>query len=358
MEFTTVVGKKRKHHNKFTNSPISSSASEQTPELSHSSIVKKLEQADFELRNECSAIFDMLKQCLNSCCKQIEANLRVASDAGPSPSASTSTSTMQLEWNIVSYGLGRFSDSWIALYQLALLRLVAEHLHVPPARVALADPQFSPAERAFLSEKLSFQASDANDDCRHAIPLLPMPVPADELNAGAGAGAVCSCTLFYMPHCGKPMYNNVLFANWSPGRLSRVVLFGNSLTSVRDRAPSSAQFSRNFQCIERALGGGASGSAVVRETELSVAAARRSGAGATAGNALDALEPVLNDTALTCFDARTLAAQSADFWAIAEPEYDPTFLDEFIPMNASTAAASSSPSHSPKPADDSSRYIT
>lgn len=38
-------------------------------------------------------------------------------------------------------------------------------------------------------------------------------------------------TLFYMPHCGHVLYNNVLWANWGPG-VSRVCIVGNSFARI------------------------------------------------------------------------------------------------------------------------------
>ena len=45
---------------------------------------------------------------------------------------------------------------------------------------------------------------------------------------------MASFTLFFMLHCGKPLYNSVLWANWGPG-LSNVVILGNRFTSYRER---------------------------------------------------------------------------------------------------------------------------
>lgn len=35
-----------------------------------------------------------------------------------------------------------------------------------------------------------------------------------------------------MPHCGKSLYNNLLYANWSPDRLCHVIIIGNSFTNM------------------------------------------------------------------------------------------------------------------------------
>ena len=37
-----------------------------------------------------------------------------------------------------------------------------------------------------------------------------------------------------MLHCGKPLYNSVLWANWGPG-LSNVIILGNRFSSYQER---------------------------------------------------------------------------------------------------------------------------
>ena len=43
------------------------------------------------------------------------------------------------------------------------------------------------------------------------------------------------CTLFYMPHCGIAMYNNLLWANWDPSILSKIAIVGNRFSSSNER---------------------------------------------------------------------------------------------------------------------------
>ena len=43
------------------------------------------------------------------------------------------------------------------------------------------------------------------------------------------------CTLFYMPHCGIAMYNNLLWANWNPTTLSDMAVIGNRFSSYNER---------------------------------------------------------------------------------------------------------------------------
>ena len=42
-------------------------------------------------------------------------------------------------------------------------------------------------------------------------------------------------TVFYMPHCGKALYNNLLWANWQPELLSLLTIVGNSFQHMLDR---------------------------------------------------------------------------------------------------------------------------
>ena len=43
------------------------------------------------------------------------------------------------------------------------------------------------------------------------------------------------CTLFYMPHCGIAMYNNLLWANWDPSTLSKIAIIGNRFSGYNQR---------------------------------------------------------------------------------------------------------------------------
>lgn len=48
-------------------------------------------------------------------------------------------------------------------------------------------------------------------------------------------GVEGSATLFYMVHCGKALYNNLLWRNWSVGALSKMVIIGNSFRGTWER---------------------------------------------------------------------------------------------------------------------------
>ena len=51
----------------------------------------------------------------------------------------------------------------------------------------------------------------------------------------AGKRSVTQNTVFYMPHCGKALYNNLLWKNWSKERLKKLVIIGNSFDNMKLR---------------------------------------------------------------------------------------------------------------------------
>ena len=58
-----------------------------------------------------------------------------------------------------------------------------------------------------------------------------------------------SLTIFYMPHCAKALYNNLLYANWSSVHLARFVIVGNSFATMRLMALGDAM-RRSYSYIE------------------------------------------------------------------------------------------------------------
>lgn len=118
---------------------------------------------------------------------------------------------------IVCFGLGNFTQSPIALYQLALLVEMKDELAYSK-RIVLYDPCFSDFEvKALLS--LGFHLLGENTECHY--PTV------------TGGGR----TLFYMPHMYSNHYSNTLQSNWH--QLERIVLYGNSfelIMSLNDTA--------------------------------------------------------------------------------------------------------------------------
>ncbi|XP_069650631.1 SRR1-like protein [Haliaeetus albicilla] len=133
----------------------------------------------------------------------------------------------------VCYGLGRFSGCPAARHQLAFLLLLLEELGVPPDRCSLFDPVFSAQEAAALGE-LGLRLLPDNEEGKHGIEG--------------------SATLFYMVHCGKALYNNLLWRNWSERALSKMVIIGNSFKGMEERV-LSAILERDYSYIAKVLKG-------------------------------------------------------------------------------------------------------
>ncbi|CBJ29823.1 conserved unknown protein [Ectocarpus siliculosus] len=51
----------------------------------------------------------------------------------------------------------------------------------------------------------------------------------------AGGEDVATPTLFFMPHCPRRLYSNVLWANWSSRAMGSILILGNKISSYTDR---------------------------------------------------------------------------------------------------------------------------
>lgn len=127
---------------------------------------------------------------------------------------------------LICYGLGNFSSCVIARYQLAFFLCLKDDMNV--AEVSLFDPVFSIDEKTILI-RLNCNVIAKNEE---------------------GKRKIDSPTLFYMPHCAKELYNNLLWANWSPS-LSKLVILGNSFSHMMDSQPFR-QFCQNWSYISKA----------------------------------------------------------------------------------------------------------
>lgn len=182
-------------------------------------------------------------------------------------------------WSCVCYGLGRFAACPVARLQLAFLLLLLEALEVPPSRCFLFDPAFSQLELAALQE-LGLSLLTENEEGKHSINGSP--------------------TLFYMVHCGKALYNNLLWKNWSVGALSNMVIIGNSFKGIEERLPSRV-LERDYTYIAKVLKG-------VEEVALP---------------AHPRYLDTFNDTSIHWFPAYKLERLSAEAWEfLEEPTYE------------------------------------
>ena len=75
-----------------------------------------------------------------------------------------------------------------------------------PGQLFLYEPVLSAGERR-AAELLGCTLIPTDEECRRHV---------------------SKPTLFFMPHCGARLYNNVLYANWGPEAICNLVLVGNS----------------------------------------------------------------------------------------------------------------------------------
>uniref|UniRef100_A0A3Q2CV80 SRR1 domain containing n=1 Tax=Cyprinodon variegatus TaxID=28743 RepID=A0A3Q2CV80_CYPVA len=130
----------------------------------------------------------------------------------------------------VCYGLGTFSSCVSARYQLAMLLLLLDAGRIPLKDCSVYDPAFSSAERDVL-RGLGLTVLTENEEGKR---LATKP------------------TLFYLMHCGKALYNNLLWKNWSPRCLPLVTIIGNCFSGIRERT-IEREMRQDYNYISKAV---------------------------------------------------------------------------------------------------------
>ncbi|KAK9971047.1 hypothetical protein ABG768_026943 [Culter alburnus] len=130
----------------------------------------------------------------------------------------------------VCYGLGNFASCVSARYQLAMLLLLLETLQIPVGSCSVYDPVFSASECDALKE-LGFTVLTENEE---------------------GKRPVYQPTLFYLMHCGKALYNNLLWRNWMPQTLQKIIIIGNSFHGIQERM-LQREFERDYSFLSNVI---------------------------------------------------------------------------------------------------------
>ena len=112
---------------------------------------------------------------------------------------------------VVVLGVGSILDSEVSRCQLSLALLLNDQYNCIE-KIAIYDPVLSPMECSVLTT------------------LGCTPIVQDE----KGRRPADSPTLFYMPHCGASLYNNLVEVNSNPWYLSWVCILGNSFQKYQD----------------------------------------------------------------------------------------------------------------------------
>mmetsp|Transcript_15813 Transcript_15813/g.64604 ORF Transcript_15813/g.64604 Transcript_15813/m.64604 type:complete len:206 (-) Transcript_15813:2320-2937(-) len=118
----------------------------------------------------------------------------------------TASSTHRL--SLRAYGLGSFCNSRESRRQIVFAKALVSHLKIL-GDVLVFEPQFHEYD-SILAKELAFTASTFSDDA-----LFSASTP----------------TLFFMPHCPRQLYNNVLQSNWKATQLSNVMIIGNKFSN-------------------------------------------------------------------------------------------------------------------------------
>jgi hypothetical protein len=128
---------------------------------------------------------------------------------------------------MVCYGIGHFGVSRASALQAALAVLLHKCLHIR-GPLLMYDPVLTDSEK-WAANELGFTLLTVNE---------------------VGLRTVSAPTLFFMPHCGRRLYSNVLRANWDPSRLAQVLIIGNSFESYRLRMLTDYKAKQSC-CVER-----------------------------------------------------------------------------------------------------------
>lgn len=280
-----VVSKKKAiKKSSRVNTACTSAGSEQTyrldPAKDCTDVIKQINRSMAELRTS-----DFWDSCQGSLLKCQDMSPMTSDDGSINEGLmknlsledSTSTCIFSQDYDFVCYGLGNFTSCVISRHQTALLLLFLERFKIPKHRCYVFDPIFSSLEIAALRE-LGLTVVMKNEEGKHAV---------------------CKPTVFYMLHCGKALYNNLLWRNWSCDALSKMIIIGNSFKGIEERLVSRI-LQRDYTYIYKSL-------QVVEETAFPDS---------------NHYSDVFNDTSIHSFPIAKLKSLPKETWQSQdEPQY-------------------------------------
>ncbi|KAK7934066.1 hypothetical protein WMY93_004962 [Mugilogobius chulae] len=128
----------------------------------------------------------------------------------------------------VCFGLGSFSSCVTARYQLAMLLLLLDALKIERSDCFVFDPVFSSGEKDVL-KRIGLTVLTENEE---------------------GKREANKPTIFYLMHCGKALYNNLLWKNWNKQYLTKIIIIGNSFCAMKERT-IDREFIRDYKYISQ-----------------------------------------------------------------------------------------------------------
>ncbi|XP_004766605.1 SRR1-like protein isoform X1 [Mustela putorius furo] len=294
---------------------------EAQPEVDCGVVLRRIREAgkDLLLSDFWSLALETINSCLTKHLEQLkvpegtllEALRNLHLDSSPNESAVTPgfiTGENQVPgtccWKCVCYGIGNFATCVIARHQLTFLLLFLEKCQIPRRHCWVYDPLFSQLEIAVLkslgvtvlseNELLVFSRGSAVTDVDVSLRRVAW------LGTQEGRRSIHGePTIFYMPHCGTALYNNLLCSNWSVESLAKMLIIGNSFRGLEERLLARI-LQKNYAYIAKVLKG-------LEELELP-----------ETSQYMD----VFNDTSIHWFPVQKLRRLPTDTWAFREePDY-------------------------------------
>ncbi|XP_063988341.1 SRR1-like protein isoform X1 [Diachasmimorpha longicaudata] len=201
--FQFVTRRRRQTSRQLVNHVLNQASNSREPEINTEHLLREVLDAEITLRNSpyCEILCNGLAESLNLL------------DATAIP-------------EIVCYGLGNFSESRSAKYQLAALLTIKSRYR---SRVHLYDPVFFSKEIEVL-QRLGLFTIEINEEGKRKVKK--------------------DLTLFYMPHCFQGIIANCIHANWGRG-LTNCILMTNSFGEIRDGIVTDAGLRDSVEFIKR-----------------------------------------------------------------------------------------------------------
>lgn len=186
--------------------------------------IQRIRQIVCDLR--CESFYEKWKEELINVASHVQLQI-LANKTEDSPGHSgTCPSLPQMQ--CICYGLGSFSSCVSARYQLAMLLLLLDAAQIELSNCVVYDPIFSAGEKTVLKETGLTVLSENEEGKRRAN----------------------KPTLYYLMHCGKALYNNILWKNWSKHCLTQIIVIGNSFHGMKDRT-IDREFNRDYKYISQ-----------------------------------------------------------------------------------------------------------
>jgi hypothetical protein len=163
--------------------------------------------------------------------------------------------------NIRCYGLGSVEENFNARYQLALLMLIVDKYEsnerIQINKIEIFDPILNEIDKNFIRQITRFHLLEINDEAKCTVHIKNKQMNGKSNGEIGGQDTDCNGKddneifhLFYMPHCGKALYNNLLYANWDIDNLNRLYIFGNSFKLIHDMASEHID---NYKFIKNSI---------------------------------------------------------------------------------------------------------